>query len=155
MDTNHDALEQFLSLSVALTGFDRPDLLGTGLAQEYFQQVAAVLGEKISQELWDVTRRLVRQTRDNSADLESAIRAEILASPKFGPPARSIIQLWYAGTWIELPQAWRNKYSTSPDDFTHFTSAAAYQQGLIWKAMHTHPTGAQQPGFGSWSLKPV
>jgi hypothetical protein len=155
MDINQDSLEQFLSLSVGLTGFDRAALLGTGLLQEYYQQIVSVTGEAISQQLWEVARQLSARTSDNGADLDVAIRCELMASPKFGPIARNIVQLWYWGAWIELPQAWRNQYRTSSQDVTHFTSAAAYQQGLIWKAMGTHPQGAQQPGYGSWSLKPT
>jgi hypothetical protein len=154
MDIKQDSLEQFLSLSVGLTGFDRAALLGTGLLEEYYQQIVSVIGEAISQELWEVARRLSARASENGADLDVAFRRELMAGPKLGPIARNIIQLWYWGAWIELPQAWRNQYRTSSQDVTHFTSAAAYQQGLIWKAMGTHPQGAQQPGFGSWSLKP-
>ena len=154
MDIDQDSLEQFLSLSVRLTGFDRAALLGTGLLEEYYRQIVGVIGEAISQELWEVARQLSARACENSAQLEVAIRRELMASPKLGPVARNIVQLWYWGAWIELPQAWRNQYGTSSEDVTHFTSAAAYQHGLIWKAMGTHPQGAQQPGFGSWSLKP-
>ena len=154
MDIDQDSLDQFLSLSVRLTGFDRAALLGTGLLEEYYRQIVGVIGEAISQELWGVARQLSARACENSAQLEVAIRRELMASPKLGPVARNIVQLWYWGAWIELPQAWRDQYGTSSEDVTHFTSAAAYQHGLIWKAMGTHPQGAQQPGFGSWSLKP-
>jgi hypothetical protein len=147
-------LEQFLSLSVDLTGFDQTELLGTGLVEEYYQQLTSVIGEAISQELWEIARNVIAPAGGNAADLDTAIRHALMASPKFGPIARNIIQLWYWGAWIELPQAWRTTYRTSAQDFTHFTSAAAYQQGLIWKAMGTHPQGAQQPGFGSWGIRP-
>ena len=152
MYPDQDSLEPFLSLSVSLTGFDQAELLGTGLAQEYYQQVVSAIGEAISQELWTIAQNL--RGRDGD-DLEAAIRHDLLASPKFGPIARNIIQLWYWGTWNGLPQAWRTQYGANPQDFTHFTSAAAYQQGLIWKIMRVHPEGAKQPGFGSWSLKPT
>ncbi|HLF25523.1 MAG TPA: hypothetical protein VJG32_04255 [Anaerolineae bacterium] len=155
MDTHQDSLEQFLSLSVGLTGFNRAELLGTGLVQEYYQQVVSVIGEAISQELWAIARKLIERAGNEGADLEAAIRRELMASPKFGPIARNIVQLWYWGAWIELPQAWRNQHRASPQDVTHFTSAAAYQQGLLWKTMGAHPQGAQQPGFGSWSMRPT
>jgi hypothetical protein len=25
----------------------------------------------------------------------------------------------------------------------------------VWKAIHSHPPGAQQPGFGSWAMPPT
>ena len=152
MEPAQDSLELFLSLSASLTGFDRVDLLGTGLAQEYYQQVVSAVGETISQGLWAVVQKL--PARANNAQ-DTAIRKDVLSSPKFGPIARNIIQLWYSGQWNGLPQAWRNQYGVNPSDVTHITSTAAYQQGLIWKTMSSHPDGAKQPGFGSWSLKPT
>ncbi len=152
MGPAQDSLESFLSLSASLTGFDRVDLLGTGLAQEYFQQVVSAVGETISQELWTIAQNLPARTTN---ELETAIRQDLLSSPKFGPIARNIIQLWYSGLWNGLPQAWRNQYGVNPLDATHFTSTAAFQQGLIWKTMSSHPDAAKQPGFGSWSLKPT
>ena len=152
MDTDQNSLKQFLSLSVALTGFDEAELLGTGLQQEYKEQVVSVIGEAISQELWAIAQNLADCDDDN--DREIAIRHDLLASPKFGPIARNIIQLWYWGTWIEMPQAWRDQYGVSDQDTTQFTSAKAYQEGLVWKVIGTHPQGAKQPGFGSWSMPP-
>ena len=94
MDPAQDLLESFLALSTSLTGFDRVDLLGTGLAQEYYEQVVNAIGPTISQELWAVVQKL--PARPGNA-LETALRQEVLSSPKFGPIARNIIQLWYLG----------------------------------------------------------
>ena len=152
MYPDQDSLESFLSLSASLTGFDRVDLLGTGLAQEYYEQVVSAIGESISQKLWAIAQSLSERANN---DREAAIRQNLLASPEFGPIARNIIQLWYLGAWNGLPQAWRDRYGVNPQDVTHITSTAAYQQGLIWKTMSSHPDGARQPGFGSWSLKPT
>lgn len=152
MYSTEESLELFLSLSISVTGFDRVDLLGTGLAQEYYEQVVNAAGSTISQELRAVVQNLPRRT-DN--ELETAIRQDLLSSPKFGPVVRNIIQLWYEGTWNGLPQTWRNQYGVNSQDFTQITSPAAYQQGLIWKTMSSHPNGAKQPGFGSWSMNPT
>jgi len=151
MKIKQSSLKDFLSLSVGVTGFEQADLLGTGMAQAYYQQLVGVIGEAIAKELWAVARKLGKLSGDA---LDTAIRRELLASPKFGPVARNIIQLWYWGSWLELPQAWRSRYGTNPQDVTQFVSAAGYQEGLIWKVMQTHPQGAKQPGFGSWSLRP-
>lgn len=153
MATDQNSLQQFLSLSAELTGFDKTELLGTGLAEEYYQQVVSAIGEAISHELWSIAQNLTKHT---GADLDDMIRLELMGSPKFGPIARNIIQLWYWGSWIELPQIWRYQYGTNPQQYqTRFTSPTAYQEGLIWKAMFTHPQGAKQPGFGSWSKPPL
>ena len=151
MDKAQDSLEQFLLLSVDLTGFEQVDLLGTGMAEVYYQQVVTVIGEKIAAELWAVTRTLQGLSGD---ELQTAIRREIMASAKFGPVARNIIQLWYWGAWIELPNDWRSRYGVNQADVTNFVGTAGYQEGLIWQVMNTHPQGAKQPGFGSWGLLP-
>ena len=154
MKEQAELVKSFVAVSAVLTGYDRVDLLGTGLADEYYRQVVAVVGEEISGELWDTGTRIIAQYGGDEKGLVGAIRREVLASAKLGPVARNVIQLWYWGGWIEMPQAWRNQYGTSPHDVTEFTSAEAYRQGLIWDAMSTHPEGAKQPGFGSWHLPP-
>ncbi len=106
MHTHQDSLEHFLSLSVSLTGFDKAELLGTGLVHEYYQQVLRVIGEAISKELWEIAQNLTERA---GADLDTAIRRELMANPKFGPIAQNTIQLWYWGSWIELPQIWRDQ----------------------------------------------
>lgn len=151
MSINQDSLEQFLLLSADLTDFEQVELLGTGMAELYYQQVVSVVGIKIADELWATTRKLSGLT---GKELESAIRREIMANPKFGAIARNIIQLWYWGSWIELPDDWRSRYGISQNDITNFVGAAGYQEGLIWKVMSSHPEGTKQPGFGSWSMLP-
>jgi len=151
MDIKQDSLELFLSLSVGLTGFEQAELLGTGMTQTYYDQLVGVIGEEIAAELWVVAARL---TLLSGEELDTAIRRELMASVKFGPIARNIIQLWYWGAWVQLPADWRSRYGNSPQDVTGFTGAAGYQEGLIWKVMQTHPQGAKQPGFGSWGLLP-
>jgi hypothetical protein len=51
MVTDQDSLQKFLSLSIYLTGFDKPELLGTGLAKEDYQPVISAVGEAIKQKL--------------------------------------------------------------------------------------------------------
>lgn len=155
MNNHKNSYEHFLTLSVYLTGFEEVELLGTGLAHAYYQQVIYVVGETISQELWDVTQKITKDAGKDEEKRNTEIRREIMADPKLGPVARNIIQLWYWGSWIELSQDWRSRYGTNPQDVTHFTTSQGYQEGLIWKVMETHPEGAKQPGFGSWSMLPV
>src|SRR6516164_7712039 len=81
MNIDQDSLEQFLSLSVGLTGFNRATLMGTGLLEEYYQQIVGVIGEAISQELWEVARQLSTRASEDSAELDMAIRRELMASP--------------------------------------------------------------------------
>ncbi|MBV8842250.1 MAG: hypothetical protein JO307_05505 [Bryobacterales bacterium] len=69
--------------------------------------------------------------------------------------AKSIIQMWYLGQWTQTPLAWREEFGTNPSDFNRVISAAAYTEGLVWRAAGTHPQGAKQPGYGTWSAPPV
>jgi hypothetical protein len=68
--------------------------------------------------------------------------------------ARNIIKMWYTGNWAQLPQAWRNQHGAGARDVDHVISSQAYQEGLVWRAIGTHPQGAKQPGFGTWALPP-
>jgi len=140
MATKQDPFEQFLFLSVVLTGFEKTELLGTGLAQAYYNQVIAAVGKAVAEKLWAVAGKLEKLS---SEDLDAAIQHELIDNPKLKSFAQNIIQLWYWGAWVGNSQAG-----------THFVTAAGYQEGLIWKVMETHPQGAKQPGFGSWSLLP-
>ena len=41
--------------------------------------------------------KIIEESHKDGEKLTAAIRREILASPKFGPVARNIIQMWYLG----------------------------------------------------------
>jgi hypothetical protein len=147
--------EPFLALSAILSGFESVDLLGTGLVGAYYNEVVNIVGKAICDELWAITTQVIERSGKDEAKLETAIRQEILASPKFGPVARNIIQMWYVGNWNELPQSWRDVYGVSPNDTTRVISSVAYQQGLVWDAIGAHAPAAKQPGFDSWSYPPT
>jgi hypothetical protein len=154
MSSKDESRESFLALSAALTGFNRVELLGTGQAEHYFAEVVAILGEEICGELWSVTVGIFRQKHDSEQELEKAIRREILADPKLGPVAKNITMMWYLARWYKMPTDWRGKYVRSPKDFNHVTSAAAYPESLVWRAIGAHPPAAKPTGFGIWSLPP-
>lgn len=146
---------QFLALSVVLTGFERVELQGTGLVSTYFQTFTGIVPPAICKELWKLTSRILKGNRHDENALNAAVRRDILSSPEFGPLATNIIQMWYLGSWIQLPKAWRNQFGTSPADVTTVVSAEAYKHSLIYDVMQAHPPGAKQPGFGSWSRPPA
>lgn len=141
--------ELFLGLSALLTGFDRVQLLGTGMIDEYSRALEAVLPAGVLDELLTAYERLPA-----GADREGALAAEILGDPKLGPVARNVIILWYLGAWAGMPDDWRAAYGTSPLDDHHLISAAAYQAGLQWLVAGGHPAGSAAQGFGSWAAAP-
>lgn len=152
---NDSNLDKFFALSVTLAGFQKIDLQGTGVGETYYNTVNTIVGEAIFQSLLDTFWDIHEKYGDQPDELNEQVRREIIADPKFGPVARNIIKMWYLANWYQLPESWRETYGTSPDDFTHVVSSAAYKEGLVWPAMGAHPMGAKQPGFGTWSFPPT
>jgi hypothetical protein len=146
----HSQEELFLTLSAALTGFDRAELQGTGMVDTYFGTVPSIVGEEAFAELLTAWHEVL----DGRGSQERGIEKKILADPFVGPVAISLTYLWYTGSWQQLPWAWRNEYGANVLDTSRVVSGEAYVEGLVWKAMQTHPQGAKQPGFGSWAIKP-
>lgn len=149
-----DPIEQFLALSAVLTGFSRADLLGTGVAHEYYHTMVSVVGERIAGEILAAGADAIVQSLENDGDAEDAVRGAIILDPKFGPVATNIINMWYLGLWTHLPHQWRNSYGGHPKDVDRVVSARAYTESLVWRAIGTHPPAAKQPGYGTWGLEP-
>lgn len=148
-----EPFDLFMALSVLLTGFERVELDATGVEREYFDEVLRNAGEPVAKELWLATQRVLEHEQ-SPARLEIAVREELLSSPKLGPVARNVIQMWYTANWTALPKSWHAEYGGPRDDADHVVSARAYPQGLMWKAINAHPMGGKQQGFGAWSLPP-
>jgi hypothetical protein len=62
--------------------------------------------------------------------------------------ARSIVLLWYLGSWYK-PEDLKNKVA-SPK----VVSPKAYTQGLVWRIAGAHPMGYSNLQFGYWSRDP-
>lgn len=136
-------IDRFLAVSAALTGFEQVELQGTGLAQAYCDALVEVIGEKAAGEF------LAAAGAAPAPGLDA-----IVHDPRFGPLARNVVTMWYLGSWSRLPDGWYGGGARSDRDTDRMISAAAYVEGLVWRAAGTHPPGAKQPGFGSWALKP-
>jgi hypothetical protein len=144
-------IDSFLSLSVALTGFEQIQLLGTGQAFTYFDIVCERTGNKNSNKLW----KLWKKIQSKEENIEEKIRVSILSDPQLGPMARNIITLWYLGQWDAMPSQWISTYGKHSSDETVIISGDTYKEGLVWPAVGAHPMGAKQPGFDSWSSPPA
>ncbi len=154
---NADVREYFLDFSVAMTGFSRFHLQGTGQVDAYYTAVQNIVGDKILVELLQTYHRLDEQAkaRDDTLLLKKGILSDILGSEKFGPIARNIIKLWYVATWYQLPQSWRENYGATENDVTFIVSPQAYPEGLLWLALGVNPPAAKAPGYGTWAESPV
>ncbi|WP_420583622.1 hypothetical protein [Ruegeria sp.] len=149
--TTHDETPEyqaFITVSAALTGYDSAQLQGTGCAGEYWHQVRQVLPKDILKTFLSHAPKLGKKDDDR------IIREEYLSDRCLGPISRSVIQLWYIGQWVPLPQEWRESYGASRFDVVKIISTRSYKEGLVWDAIGAHPQGAKQQGFGAWGLEP-
>ena len=154
MTTDHLRYEQFVEFSAVLTGFGGLDLVSTGVAAQYYQTVQLSAGDAVLGRMLDAFSLLQGQHSGLDA-LEAAVQKEFWNDATFGPLAQNIALMWYSGQWNQLPAAWHQANGADPGDTTHIVSPAAYQEGLVWRAAGTHPQGAKQPGYGTWSFPPV
>ena len=145
------SFQDFLDLSVRLTGFSRFDLEGTGVAEPYFETLRRVVGDTFLAGFLAVFRSIAD---DGPRDVDAAIERRIMKDTDLGPVARNVVLMWYLGNWYQLPPGWRNRNGASPADVTSVVSPQAYVEGLVWPAIEAHPMGAKQPGFASWSVPP-
>ncbi|MEU5254210.1 hypothetical protein [Streptomyces longwoodensis] len=147
-------LRDFVRFSAAVTGFSEFDLWGTGQAEAYHRTAVEQVGPE-------------------------AVRAAMAADPSAvpaDPVVKSIIKLWYVGVWYRpeqagrldvaawtapgrsgakpaVPQGDRDGEDGSSPPFV--VSPDAYTEGLLWRAIGAHPSGAKAPGYGSWATPPA
>lgn len=145
----NERLAQFLSLSANLTGFNRLELLETGVLTDYLE----VVDQAISTDRVDLILSAHSELAD-SPDLDQAIGTRILDDQQLGPVARSLIVLWYTGTWQPVIDSTQSPQPADLDQ-PRVVSPAAYMAGLQWRTIHAHPAGALPPGFGSWAHPPL
>jgi hypothetical protein len=70
--------------------------------------------------------------------------------------ARSIVLLWYLGSWYK-PEDLKSNSAPGARAFipSVVVSAKAYTQGLVWQVAQAHPMGYSNLQFGYWSREPV
>jgi hypothetical protein len=140
------SVDAFLSLSAHLTGFRQVELVATGMVKHYYEFLVANVENEDLLRIWAIAARLDKLEASNN---HVSLKAEILCmltDQRLGPIAKNITRVWYTGAWRKDP---------SDASSRMFVSAQAYQESLQWKVAHTHPPGAKQPGFGSWSELPL
>lgn len=143
----------FLEISVYLTGFTKIELISTGMLETYFftimkeqdQDNARLFFKKAAQIVQ--LKKLVAIEKAITAELMPALGAEEIKykDQPYEGLARRIILLWYEATWTPVGDGQSGSY---------IVSSEAYTRGLVWQAAETHPPGARQPGYYSWSKPP-
>jgi hypothetical protein len=100
--------------------------------------------------------RLLEITKAHSKSIPDIITA-VNASDDTKFLARSIVLLWYLGSWYkpeDLKSSLDPKAPRAPIP-SQVVSAKAYTQGLVWQIAQAHPMGYSNLQFGYWSREPV
>ncbi|MFI9426242.1 hypothetical protein ACIG54_22110 [Streptomyces achromogenes] len=167
-------LSDFVRFSAAVTGFSEFDLWGTGQAEEYYKTV-------VNQEGLDALRKAMGS--DPSAVPSDPVVNSIIklwyVGVWYGPElvGRMDVAAWTApgrsGAKPAVPEDSRPVESRSLAMSGHHqagedsayggavrkplfvVSPDAYTEGLLWRAIGAHPSGAKAPGYGSWVHPPV
>lgn len=166
--TSDEDMVAFLVLSAALTGVDIHTLApefsrGSGdilsadpgidpidIKSDYFSQVNAP-GTASS------FAKLLQIAKDNRLSQDNIIAKVNGSDDDTKSLARSIVLLWYLGSWYD-PGALKNA-AASPESVhapikQKVLSAKAYTQGLVWQIVGAHPMGYSNLQFGYWSRDP-
>jgi hypothetical protein len=69
--------------------------------------------------------------------------------------ARSIVLMWYLGSWYD-PKLLQGNAAPGTAAFipSEVVSATGYTQGLVWQIARAHPMGYSNLQFGYWSREP-
>ena len=147
-----NTFDLFMDLSEVLTGFDQADLVATAMGSTYFNELLQNAGSTATGELLQAYEQITREFPVRDERFLDAVATRIMVP--FAALAQNIVTLWYLARWNQLPGAWRAAHGASASDQDHIVSADAYVQGLVWKAMDSHPRAAKAPGFGTWAFPP-
>jgi hypothetical protein len=169
-----EKLREFVKFSAAVTGFSEFDLWGTGQAEAYYKAA-------VDQEGLEAIQRVTAS--DPSADPTEPVVKSIIklwyVGVWYGPElvGRMDVAAWTAPgrsgakpavpddsqpqgrlPWQAVPgdQAGEDRAQGGEDPTPLFVvSPDAYTEGLLWRAIGAHPSGAKAPGYGSWANPPV
>lgn len=167
----------FRDFSAILTGFSPEQLEEKGMLETYYYTIMKEDDEDGEVKKFFLKAEAVLKKSD--AEIKKIIPIEFLPDQKVGPLkpagpidllpfhglAQRIIMMWYTGNWttmngLKKEKKENEKEGRDPNTRNEFgrtaaVSAEAYKNGLIWTVAKTHPAGAKQPGYESWSIKPL
>lgn len=132
------SIQSFLEISTFLTGFSAVELLGTGMLETYYNVVIDQNAQVFTDAFFATSEKILADYRPSPLIIKEKIATRLLPDSLFGGLAKGIITMWYMGSWGG-----------------NIISPQTYVQGLVWGVAGTHPPGAKQPGYGSWSKLPL
>ncbi|QLE70624.1 hypothetical protein FGW37_02485 [Streptomyces rectiverticillatus] len=139
--TSARSLDDFLTASAALTGFDAFELHGTGMAELYHETAREQVGEPALSRFLDA---LAAAGGDPDAIADETSR----------DIARALAHTWYLGVWPQLAGSVHAALGRERANTAFTVSPEAHTEGLVWRTFHGHPAGAKPPGFGTWADPP-
>jgi hypothetical protein len=148
----------FLLLSEALTGVDKQLLApefgpktndpGTdpiNIKNDYFRWISA-------QDTTSSFAKLLQIAKDKPQAIIDSVNA---SDDNVRFLARSIVLLWYLGSWYTPKDLKDQANAAKPDHInSEVLSPKAYTQGLVWQIAGAHPMGYSNLQFGYWSRNP-
>jgi len=152
-------MDAFVELSAALTGIRKEKLApatdSIGIKQEYFNWV----NEKEPAAFASLLNIAKRRIAENKETAPQAMIEELRTSNTTNFLARSIVLMWYLGSWYtpdDLKKLVDSRSSPTPDFIPHTViSSKAYTQGWVWRIAQAHPMGYSDMQFGYWSREPA
>jgi hypothetical protein len=142
--------QTFLDISVHLTGFNKNELLATGMPETYYYTIMKETDQDNVRAFFKQAKDLIDKYGSGDNELNKQISQHLLPVENFLELGRRIILLWYTGIWTSIVIT-----NGKPISSSNMISSASYSEGLIWVAAETHPAGAKQPGYASWGLPPL
>jgi hypothetical protein len=148
-------LDEFVSLSAALTGYPVSTLQPARDTQRIAEQLYAELSlpaNNIPASQLELLTQIWNQISGTPPPgLEAAVKAKIIANLTITRLAQNIIYLWFFGIWYDLS---KNPASFNSPNNDHVVSPLAYKNGLVWGEMGAHPMGFSTGTFGYWANRP-
>ncbi|MDP9171866.1 MAG: sorbitol dehydrogenase [Acidobacteriota bacterium] len=143
----------FANLSALLTGIApsmlTPDVDPIDIKTVYFSTAQSKAGVTFSQ--------LLETYDQNQTKTPAEIAAILFKDPALRYLCRSIMLMWYLGSWYDPAALQANDpASGGKPGFvpSSVISAAAYTQGWAWSVAQAHPMGYSNFNFGYWSENP-
>jgi len=149
----------FLLLSEALTGVDKQLLApefdpktndpGTdpiNIKNDYFKWINA-------KDTTSSFAKLLQIAKDKPQAIIDSVNA---SDDNVRFLARSIVLLWYLGSWYDPKDLKDQATAANPGriNSSEVLSPKAYTQGLVWQIAGAHPMGYSNLQFGYWSRNP-
>jgi hypothetical protein len=135
-------IDDFIQISVELTGFSEIELLATGMLGDYYGLIVDNRDEIDLTAFFDEVKMILAIGRYDPGVANKLIGENLIPDSQYGGLAKKIILMWYSGL---------KPVAVGPQ----IASDAAYIHSFMWKVAKTHPSGAMQPGYGSWEEKPI